>query len=113
MSSSESLPPPPASLDQANVSSTVCAEAATEQIVTPWAVESAGSVDYDKLIRDFGSSPIDNALLERMERVTGKRVHHWLRRGKFFSHRDMHHLLDLYEVWLMVLLRIIFAISYL
>ena len=25
-----------------------------EQVVTPWAVESEGAVDYDKLIRDFG-----------------------------------------------------------
>lgn len=35
----------------------------------------------------FGSSKIDDALLQRIEKVTGKPVHHLLRRGKFFSQR--------------------------
>mmetsp|Transcript_18992 Transcript_18992/g.21755 ORF Transcript_18992/g.21755 Transcript_18992/m.21755 type:complete len:397 (+) Transcript_18992:48-1238(+) len=63
--------------------------------VTPWDVE--GDVDYDKLIRDFGCHPIDEGLIQRMESLTGKRAHHFLRRGIFFSHRDLHLLLDLYE----------------
>ena len=63
--------------------------------VTPW--EVADEVDYDKLIREFGCHPIDEALLERIERVTNKKPHHFLRRGIFFSHRDLHLLLDLYE----------------
>lgn len=70
-----------------------------EDIVNPWDVQSVSEkgVDYDKLITRFGSSKIDDALIERMERVTGKPVHHFIRRGIFFSHRDMHGLLDLYE----------------
>jgi tryptophanyl-tRNA synthetase len=32
-----------------------------------------------------------------MERLTGKVPHRFLRRGIFFSHRDLEHLLDLYE----------------
>jgi tryptophanyl-tRNA synthetase len=68
---------------------------AAEATVTPWDVE--GDVDYDKLIRDFGSHPIDAALLARFEQVTGKVPHHFLRRGIFFSHRDMGAVLDLYE----------------
>eukprot|EP01034_Spumella_vulgaris_P035153 gene35153-43339_t len=32
-----------------------------------------------------------------MERLTGKKVHRFLRRGIFFSHRDLSHMLDLYE----------------
>ena len=44
-------------------------------------------VDYDKVIKKFGSSPIDKAMLERIERLTKKPVHHFLRRGLFFSHR--------------------------
>ena len=32
-----------------------------------------------------------------MERLTGKKMHRWLRRGMFFSHRDFSHILDLYE----------------
>ena len=33
-----------------------------------------------------------------MERLTGKPAHPWLRRGMFFSHRDMEEILDAYEV---------------
>lgn len=67
----------------------------TEAVVTPWSVE--GDVNYDKLIKDFGSHAIDEALLERIERVLGKKPHHFLRRGIFFSHRDLNLLLDVYE----------------
>lgn len=58
-----------------------------DQVVTPWDVSSSGGIDYGKLINKFGSTPIDPALIERFERLTGKRAHHWLRRGLFFSHR--------------------------
>jgi len=40
---------------------------------------------------------ISAALLERMERVTGQKPHLLLRRGFFFSHRDLEALLTLYE----------------
>ena len=73
------------------------APAKKEQVIDPWKVESEGAVDYDKLIRQFGSQPIDASLIERFEKLTGKRAHRYLRRGLFFSHRDMHSILDLYE----------------
>lgn len=72
-------------------------EAPKEQVVDPWTVESEGAIDYDKLVEQFGSQRIDPELLERMERVTGKKLHRFLRRGIFFSHRDLSHMLDLYE----------------
>ena len=50
-------------------------------------------VDYDKLIERFGSSPISKELLERCERLTGKPVHRFLRRGIFFSHREFEQIL--------------------
>ncbi|KAH1007787.1 hypothetical protein HUJ04_004981 [Dendroctonus ponderosae] len=67
--------------------------------VDPWNVVSKSDtgVDYDKLIQRFGSSKIDEELLTRFEKVTGKPVHHLLRRGFFFSHRDMHSILTRYE----------------
>lgn len=68
-----------------------------EQVVDPWTVESEGAIDYDKLISSFGCQRIDQELLDRMERVTGKKIHRFLRRGIFFSHRDLHQMLDLYE----------------
>ncbi|KAB0799029.1 hypothetical protein PPYR_06909 [Photinus pyralis] len=70
-----------------------------EDIVDPWTVVSSSDkgVDYDKLIKRFGSSQIDQELKDRFEKVTGKPVHHLLRRGIFFSHRDMHSILNQYE----------------
>lgn len=68
-----------------------------EQVVDPWTVESEGAIDYDKLISQFGSQKLDEELLARMERVTGKKVHRFLRRGIFFSHRDLNTILDMYE----------------
>ena len=41
-------------------------------------------------IERFGSTKIDDALLQRIEKLTGKPVHHLLRRGKFFSQRSVH-----------------------
>lgn len=35
----------------------------------------------------FGSTKIDDALLERFEKITGHKPHHFLRRGIFFSQR--------------------------
>jgi tryptophanyl-tRNA synthetase len=35
-----------------------------EMIVTPW--EVAGKIDYEKLIRDFGTQPLTPELLERI-----------------------------------------------
>ena len=50
-----------------------------------------------QLIRDFGSSKIEPTLIQRFEQITGEPAHHWLRRGLFFSHRDMNTVLDKYE----------------
>ncbi|KAK8795613.1 hypothetical protein WA158_000270 [Blastocystis sp. Blastoise] len=69
-----------------------------EQVITPWNVDAGeNGVDYMKLIKRFGSSPIDQALLDRFEKVTGHPLHIWLKRGLFFSHREMNLILDAYE----------------
>lgn len=72
---------------------------AGEDFVDPWTVQtsSAKGIDYDKLIVRFGSSKIDKELINRIERATGQRPHHFLRRGVFFSHRDMNQVLNAYE----------------
>ena len=90
-------------------------ETEDDDFVDPWSVSSKSDtgIDYDKLIRKFysfkdqmcawhddtfpgrfGSSKVDEVLIRRIEKVTGKPVHHFLRRGIFFSHRDMHKVLD-------------------
>ncbi|KAG8177505.1 hypothetical protein JTE90_012569 [Oedothorax gibbosus] len=70
-----------------------------EDIVDPWNVVSSSQtgVDYDKLIQRFGCLKIDDKLLEKFEQVTSKPVHHLLKRGIFFSHRDMHDILKRHE----------------
>ena len=65
-----------------------------EFIVTPWHVE--GEIDYDKLIKQFGTEKITGELLKKIEKVTGE-IHFMLRRGIFFSHRDLGRLLADYE----------------
>lgn len=74
-----------------------------EQKVTPWEVEVADDrgVDYDKLIKQFGTRKIDQALLTRFETLTGKKPHRYLRRGLFFSHRftPPFHCLTFLVIW--------------
>ena len=67
----------------------------TEQIVTPWKVE--GNIDYNKLVKQFGTELIDQKLIDRFENVIGKPVHPWIKRGIFFSHRELNGLLNAYE----------------
>ncbi|XP_063713174.1 tryptophan--tRNA ligase, cytoplasmic-like [Symsagittifera roscoffensis] len=70
-----------------------------EDFVDPWTVKttSARGIDKAKLIERFGSSKIDQPLLEKLEAVTGKKCHRFLRRGLFFSHRDFNWILSRYE----------------
>uniref|UniRef100_A0A8C5WKB4 Tryptophan--tRNA ligase, cytoplasmic n=1 Tax=Leptobrachium leishanense TaxID=445787 RepID=A0A8C5WKB4_9ANUR len=72
-----------------------------DDFVDPWTVQtgSAKGVDYDKLIVRFGSQKIEKELIDRIERVTGKKAHHFLRRGIFFSHRWLQ---DVFDVPLVV-----------
>ena len=65
-----------------------------EMIVTPWEVK--GKIDYERLIREFGTQPLTEELLKKLEKHTGE-LHLQIRRGLFFSHRDLDTVLDLYE----------------
>ena len=76
----------------------------TEQKITPFSVSGAVDkhgnilpVDYDKLTRDFGASRVTPALIERFEKVTGKKAHRFMRRGMVISHREFEKILDRYE----------------
>lgn len=74
-----------------------------DQKVTPWDVEGAVvdgkavEIDYDRLIKDFGTRKVTSETLERFEKVTGYKPHRLLRRGLFFSERDLTKILDRYE----------------
>ena len=56
-----------------------------EFTVTPWEVK--GEIDYDLLMQKFGTSPIDDALMERLS--TYGELHPMLKRGIFYTHRDV------------------------
>lgn len=78
---------------------TTAADGGGEQVVTPWDVEGGadGKIDYAKLVNDFGCSTIDEALVARIERVTGCKAHPFLRRGMFFAHRELDLIVTAYE----------------
>jgi tryptophanyl-tRNA synthetase len=67
------------------------------QGVTAYSVDNNGPIDYHKLLNSFGCNPIDGKLIERFERVTKTKAHPWLRRGLFFSHRELDKALDNFE----------------
>lgn len=65
-----------------------------EFTVTPWEVK--GEIDYEKLIRRFGTQRVDRELLGRIRSLAGE-LHPFLSRGIFYSHRDLDWILDEYE----------------
>ncbi|KAG4300631.1 hypothetical protein PCK1_003060 [Pneumocystis canis] len=78
-----------------------------EQCVTPWNVEGAivdgkiTNIDYTRLIEKFGTNYIDDTLLERFERLTGKKLHRLLRRGPSSSSMHLGHMVPfLFCKWL-------------
>ncbi|XP_019263679.1 PREDICTED: tryptophan--tRNA ligase, cytoplasmic [Nicotiana attenuata] len=70
-----------------------------EQVVNPWEVSAkdGGKIDYDKLIDKFGCQRLDDSLIQRVQRLTNRPAHVFLRRGVFFAHRDFNDILDAYE----------------
>ena len=56
----------------------------------------SGEIDYERLIREFGTQPITEELLRQIQKHTGE-LHLQLRRKLFFSHRDLDWLLNMYE----------------
>ncbi|RHZ60799.1 tryptophan--tRNA ligase WRS1 [Aspergillus thermomutatus] len=97
-------PGQPPALTTLSLAEKAPASKAVSQVVTPFdvsgGVDESGKllpVDYDKLVREFGATRISKELLERFERVTGRRPHRFMRRGIVFSHRDLNLILDRYE----------------
>ncbi|ORY08599.1 tryptophanyl-tRNA synthetase [Clohesyomyces aquaticus] len=59
--------------------------------------DSKANKDLQNFIEATHASPVDHQLLERFERLTGRKPHRYLRRGIVFSHRDFKLILDKYE----------------
>ena len=64
-----------------------------ESKVTPY--EVTGKIDYEKIVKEFGLSPIDNELKEKLEKYL--KDNFFLRRGIFFVHRDLDFILKEFE----------------
>lgn len=77
--------------------------ASLEQKITPWEVEGAvvdgraQTINYDKLIEQFGTKALSQETLDRFKKVTGQEPHFFMKKGIFFSERDFNNILDLYE----------------
>lgn len=69
----------------------------SDQEINPWKVTSKAGIDYMKLIDKFGCDPIDGELIKRFEQITRVKAHTWLRRGLFFSQKDLALVLKDYE----------------
>ncbi len=65
-----------------------------EMVVTPWEVK--GKIDYDRLIEQFGTQRIGEALKERIFKIAGER-NVLLDRDLVYAHRDLDWILDRYE----------------
>jgi tryptophanyl-tRNA synthetase len=66
----------------------------SEMVVTPWEVR--GKLDYERLIKEFGTQPLSEELLSKVAKYTDK-LHMQIDRRIFFSHRDLDKVLDQYE----------------
>lgn len=68
------------------------------QIVTPFEVKTDDSsgLDYNKLVEQFGSRLIDSDLMDKFEKVDGN-LHHFIKRGIFYSHRDFDKILEAHK----------------
>ena len=66
-------------------------------VVTQDVVDCPTGIKYERLVKQFGVSVIDTKLIARVERLTGKNAHPFLKQGLFYAHRDLHLILDAYE----------------
>ena len=65
-----------------------------EMVVTPWKV--AGQIDYNRLMQEFGTQLLTEKLVKKIADKAGY-IHPLLKRGHFFSHRDLDFVLNEYD----------------
>lgn len=64
--------------------------------VNTQSVKCDSAIDYNKLIEQFGAKLISPSLLHKFKELTGVPLHPLLRRGIFYSHKDIDLILDEY-----------------
>ena len=65
-----------------------------EATITPY---SNLIYDYDRIVNEFGVLKINQNQIDRIGLLTKKEPHTFLKRGIFFSHRDLDLCLDAYQ----------------
>jgi tryptophanyl-tRNA synthetase len=55
------------------------------------------SADSTKFLNESGASAVGSDIVQRFERLTGKKPHHFLLRQIVFAHRQLNDILDAYE----------------
>jgi tryptophanyl-tRNA synthetase len=55
------------------------------------------SADSNKFLNESGASAVGSDIVQRFERLTGKKPHHFLLRQIVFAHRQLNDILDAYE----------------
>lgn len=68
-------------------------------VVNPYTTTTTGNkqINYNKLIEKFGCYHVTPELIQRIQKLTGKEAHYFLKRGIFFSHRDLDLILTAFE----------------
>lgn len=68
-------------------------------IVNPIEISNTSNkeIDYEKLLNKFGCYPITEDIITKIEKLTGKPVHHLIKRGIFYAHRDFDMILNAFE----------------
>ncbi|KAL7952596.1 tryptophanyl-tRNA synthetase [Trichoderma compactum] len=55
------------------------------------------NADSEKFLDESGATKVDANLIERLERLTGAKAHHFVRRQVAFAHRQLDEILNSYE----------------
>ncbi|KAJ6242797.1 tryptophan--tRNA ligase [Anaeramoeba flamelloides] len=77
-------------------------ETKKQDLVTPYEIKAVSEtgIDYDKLVDRFGASMINEEMIEKLTEIATKKgikLHHWIRRGLYFCHHDLHRIIIDYE----------------
>ncbi|KAA6373734.1 MAG: putative Tryptophan--tRNA ligase, partial [Streblomastix strix] len=69
------------------------------EIFTPWDISASdeSGINYKRLVDEFGVELVTDEIVSRVERLTNRSAHPWLRRKFFFSHRGFDKILDTVE----------------
>lgn len=70
-----------------------------EDVVTAFEIQASSDkgIDYNKLLDKYGCFPMNPELISRIEKLSEKPAHRFIRRGIFFCERDLKVVLDEYE----------------